>query len=187
MSTPIVDYGSDIVVSIFIFLTVLVASGLSIRRLPTGKVDYGFSKPVPGVPPGIVFAIVWPILYGIFTTDFYITFRVKDYANIGWQLYICLRAVHLFLNAVWTPLAFTQFRWKTAGAVLAGCIITSAGIIAVGAVYAAQNTDQPILIVPPCLMGLPFIWYCVAMYWNVKAIQMHTDKASSGKYTRDAL
>lgn len=187
MSTPIVDYGSDIVLSIFIFLTILISSGLSIRRLPTGKVDYGFAKPVPGVPPGIVFAIVWPILYGIFTADFYITFRVKDYANIGWQLYICLRAVHLLLNSIWTPLAFTQFRWKSAGAVLAGCIVTSAGIIAVGAVYAAQNTDQPILIVPPCIMALPFIWYCVAMYWNLKAIQMQDTDPKRNKYNQVSL
>lgn len=106
-------------------------------------------------PPGVVFAIVWPILYVLIAIVGFIVWENRHHPK--YKLLLKLFVIQLILNWLWTPLFFqfhlvgVSFFWLLALVVVVGTLI-----------YKANSVEFKIsLILFPY-----FIWLLFAAYLN---------------------
>lgn len=103
-----------------LLLVVSLAVTYAIGYMSSWFADSGgaewYEKTKPAyTPPGIVFAVVWAILYFLLAVSLFLTLRLKN--TVGSRsLAIALYAVNLLLVFLWTP---TFFRWRQFAAALA--------------------------------------------------------------------
>lgn len=141
-----------------IILFVLLTIGIGVvGTLLAGDISGSYRaliKP-PLSPPGIVFPIVWNILYALLGVGAYILSTEEDRAVPG---LLRLYWIQMILNAVWSVI-FWRFEWYGLAALLIGVLL-------VLGIYMTLRTRQinrvsAILFVPYLL------WLCFALYLNI--------------------
>lgn len=117
---------------------------------------YYLSLKKPYIPPGIVFSIVWFILYLLIGYSYYIA--LKDKSFIYWILPI----IHLILNLLYTPLLFGYDQILLSSFMVLLTLITAIMIIILFYKYDKTHLSSKLLI--------PYIiWLLYANYlsWSV--------------------
>ena len=135
----------------------LLAGGFS--ALITGKdMDvYGTIKRPPLSPPGIVFPIVWTVLYILMGISLYLIWNnEKTYENKS-SAYLFF-AISLFLNLIWSPVFFSARQFLGAIFVLVALLIT---VIITVIKYFKINKTAAYLQIPY------IIWLLCALYLNI--------------------
>jgi translocator protein len=86
--------------------------GARVAANPKKKLWYRLLRKPPQTPPDRLFAIVWPVLYGLSACSGYRawTQRTQD----GGRGTLALWGAQLAFNAAWTPLFFGQHRGRAA-------------------------------------------------------------------------
>lgn len=112
-------------------------------------------------PPGIVFAIVWPILYTLLGIALW---RVIVADGPGRERFFRLFTIQLLLNALWTPTFFGAHLME------AGLFILVPMIVATG--FAAHEARKFSEIAYRCMM--PYIlWLLFATYLNATLVVLN--------------
>ena len=135
----------------------LLAGGLS-ALITRGDMDLykNINRP-PLSPPGIVFPIVWTVLYILMGVSFYMILVKRDiYANkktaFVWYF------ASLFLNFIWSPVFFSARQYLLAFVILVFLYVT----VAVTA-FLFYKIDKP-----AGLLQIPYIiWLTFAAYLNL--------------------
>ena len=92
-------------IPILLALLPLAAGALSGLAVQNGQRYMQLQKP-PLSPPGIVFPIVWSILYVLMGVGFYLANRGSEQKGISQSKILVPYLVQLFLNACWSFLFF---------------------------------------------------------------------------------
>ena len=85
------------------YLTFPLILGIISGIITNSSIDYSNLKKPPLSPPGIVFPIVWTILYILIGLSYYL-YKKKTYTN---KTEIITYYIQLFLNFTWTIIFFT--------------------------------------------------------------------------------
>lgn len=139
---------------LFILLTVGIGALGNLLSGNVSEVYAGLNKP-PLAPSGIVFPIVWNVLYVLLGIGAYILSaekspEVSSVLRLYW--------FQILLNPVWS-LIFWRFNMYTLAAFLLGVLIILAIILIVRA--ASINKVSALLFIPYLL------WLCFALYLNI--------------------
>lgn len=106
-------------------------------------------------PPGVVFSIVWPILYALLA---YIAWFLSSHKKESVKLPIYLYGLQIIMNWAWTPLFF-EFHWVKLSAIW---IVTLTGLNWV--LIVQLKTKQKAI----ALLLLPYVfWLMFASYLNL--------------------
>ncbi len=120
----------------------------------TSEVYSTLIKP-PLSPPGIVFPIVWSILYALMGTGAYILSTEKD-ETVNFLLKIYW--IQLIINVIW-PLVFWQLNWYTFAAIIIAVLIALNLLF----VILARRINKVVAI-----LFIPYlIWLVFALYLNI--------------------
>lgn len=141
-----------------IVLFVLITIGIgALGNLLSGNVSemYAELNKPPLAPSGIVFPIVWNILYALLGTGAYILSTEK---SIDVPSVLKLYWLQIILNPVWSVI-FWRFGLYTPAAFLLGLLIILAIVMIVRA--SRINKVSALLFVPYLL------WLCFALYLNI--------------------
>jgi len=120
----------------------------------TGQIYETLNKP-PLSPPGIVFPIVWSILYLLMGISAYFLSNEKSPST---SVFLKIYWVQLILNALW-PLVFWRFGAYELAAVIIVAILVLVVILTLGSLKI--NKLSAILFVPY------IIWLLFALYLNI--------------------
>ena len=132
---------------LYIFVTLFIGGIPSISVI-TNNVYPSLVKP-PLSPPGILFPIVWTILFILMGISIYLVRDNKDLRRIYF--------VQLFINALWTPIFFGLNNYLFALIWLILLLITV--IIMLYKFYKENKTS--------CYLNIPYlIWLLFALYLN---------------------
>ncbi len=105
-------------------------------------------------PPGIVFAIVWPILYILLATVGYRLFLARSHTpKRTKQLFL----VQLLLNYLWTP-AFFGMHWTGIALLLLIAMVVVSAVLIVK--FLSKQKGLVLTFLPY------FLWICFATYLN---------------------
>ena len=88
-----------------LFLPVLL--GGLVGLIISGSMDYGMLKQPPFAPPGILFPIVWTILYLLMGISYVI---VTQKVGVSEDIQV-IYYLQLFVNLLW-PIFFFLFKWR---------------------------------------------------------------------------
>lgn len=120
----------------------------------TSEVYSTLIKP-PLSPPGIVFPIVWSILYALMGTGAYILSTEKaESVNFLLKIYW----IQLILNVLW-PLVFWQLNWYAVAAIIIAVLLALNLLFVILA--SKVNKVVSILFIPY------LIWLAFALYLNI--------------------
>ena len=114
-----------LIISLFIPLAV---GGLSALISGGGMDFYKTIERPPLSPPGIVFPIVWTILYVLMGISFYLVITKKDMYLNKTSAYIFF-ALQLFLNFIWSPVFFSANEYLAAFVILVFLWLSIIGMI----------------------------------------------------------
>lgn len=132
---------------LYIFVTLFIGGVPSISVI-TNNVYPSLVKP-PLSPPGILFPIVWTILFILMGISIYLVRDNKDLRRIYF--------VQLFINALWTPIFFGLNNYLFALIWLILLLVTV--IIMLYKFYKENKTS--------CYLNIPYlIWLLFALYLN---------------------
>ena len=132
---------------LYIFITLLIGGIPSISVI-TNNVYPSLVKP-PLSPPGILFPIVWTILFILMGISIYLVRDNKDLRKIYF--------IQLFINALWTPIFFGLNNYLFALIWLILLLVTV--IIMLYKFYKENKTS--------CYLNIPYlIWLLFALYLN---------------------
>lgn len=132
----------------YIFITLFIGGIPSISVI-TNNVYPSLVKP-PLSPPGILFPIVWTILFILMGISLYLVRDKKDLRTIYF--------VQLFINALWTPIFFGLNNYLFALIWLILLLIVV--IIMLYKFYKENKTS--------CYLNIPYlIWLLFALYLNI--------------------
>ena len=132
---------------LYIFVTLFIGGIPSISVI-TNNVYPSLVKP-PLSPPGILFPIVWTILFILMGISIYLVRDNKDLRRIYF--------VQLFINALWTPIFFGLNNYLFALIWLILLLVTV--IIMLYKFYKENKTS--------CYLNIPYlIWLLFALYLN---------------------
>ena len=120
----------------------------------TSEVYSTLIKP-PLSPPGIVFPIVWSVLYALMGTGAYILSTEKaESVNFLLKIYW----IQLILNVLW-PLVFWQLNWYAVAAIIIAVLLALNLLFVILA--SKVNKVVSILFIPY------LIWLAFALYLNI--------------------
>ena len=132
---------------LYIFITLFIG-GIPSISVATNNVYSSLVKP-PLSPPGVLFPIVWTILFILMGISIYLVRDNKDLRTIYF--------VQLFINALWTPIFFGLNNYLFALIWLILLLITV--IIMLYKFYKENKTS--------CYLNIPYlIWLLFALYLN---------------------
>jgi tryptophan-rich sensory protein len=132
---------------LYIFITLFIGGIPSISVI-TNNVYPSLVKP-PLSPPGILFPIVWTILFILMGISIYLVRDNKDLRKIYF--------IQLFINALWTPIFFGLNNYLFALIWLILLLVTV--IIMLYKFYKENKTS--------CYLNIPYlIWLLFALYLN---------------------
>lgn len=132
---------------IYIFITLFIGGIPSISVI-TNNVYPSLVKP-PLSPPGILFPIVWTILFILMGISVYLVRDKKDLRTIYF--------IQLFINALWTPIFFGLNNYLFALIWLILLLIT---VIIMLCKFYKENKIS-------CYLNIPYlIWLLFALYLN---------------------
>lgn len=95
----------------------LAVGGLSALISGGGMDFYKTVEKPPLSPPGIVFPIVWSILYILMGISLYLVITKKDMYQTKTSAYVFF-ALQLFLNFIWSPVFFSAKEYLAAFVIL---------------------------------------------------------------------
>ena len=135
----------------------LAAGGLS-AFITRGDMDiYKTVNKPPFSPPGIVFPIVWTVLYILMGISLYLIWNNGD-QYVNKTTAYTLFGFQLFLNFIWSPVFFSARQF-----LLALVILIVLWIIALAMIIAFYRIYKP-----AALLQIPYlIWLTVAGYLNI--------------------
>ena len=138
-------------------LVPLGVGGLS-ALITGGNMDiYSKINRPPLSPPGIVFPIVWSILYTLMGISLYLVWNKNDNSSQSNIAYFWF-AVQLFLNFIWSPIFFGAQQYLVAFIVL---ILLIASVVAM--IVSFYKISKP-----AALLQIPYlIWLIFAGYLNL--------------------
>lgn len=135
----------------FIIFLPLILGGICSIFINTSEYKSFYRPPLS--PPGIVFPIVWSILYILMGLSFYLSKRKADDKQINLTYYL-----GLVINLIW-PFIFFNFKLYFLGAIwIVFIIITLVRLIIL---YNKVNKVSAYLQIPYLL------WLCFALYLNI--------------------
>lgn len=102
---------------IFSILIPLAVGGLSALISGGGMGFYKTIQKPPLSPPGIVFPIVWTILYILMGVSLYLVITKKDMYQSKTSAYVFF-TLQLFLNFIWSPVFFSANEYLAAFIIL---------------------------------------------------------------------
>ena len=106
----------------------LAVGGLS-ALISGGGMDFYKTIEKPSLsPPGVVFPIVWSILYILMGISLYLVIIKKDMYQSKLSAYIFF-ALQLFLNFIWSPVFFSANEYLAAFVILAFLWVSIIGMI----------------------------------------------------------
>ena len=117
-----------------------------------GGMYQSYNKP-PLSPPGWVFGVVWPVLYGLMGYASYLVSQGTGDKNRAWILY----GVQLFVNFLW-PIVF--FRFELVGLALALLVALWVLVLLTIREFSAISERAGDLLIPYIL------WLSFALYLN---------------------
>ena len=134
-----------------ILLPVLV--GALVGLITSGSMDYNMLQKPPLAPPGVVFPVVWTILYILMGISYGIL-KVNNQTDeeIDWIYYI-----QLAINALWS-IIFFNFKWRLFAFVW--IILLAVAIISMIRKFYNKNKIAGLLQIPYIL------WVIFATYLN---------------------
>ncbi|MBR4910979.1 MAG: tryptophan-rich sensory protein [Clostridia bacterium] len=135
----------------------LAAGGIS-AFITRGDMDlYETVERPPLSPPGIVFPIVWTVLYILMGVSLYLIWNNGDTYAEKSTAYI-LFGIQLFLNFIWSPVFFSARQYLPAFVILAVMwIAVLLMILEFGKIYR-----------PAALLQIPYlVWLTIAGYLNM--------------------
>lgn len=118
---------------------------------------YGEINTPPLSPPGIVFPIVWTVLYVLMGISLYLVRDSKANAELKRKGYLAF-AAQLFFNFLWS-IVFFNLRWYLFAAIWLIALIV---LIAINIFYFAQAKRIAGLLLVPYLL-----WCAFALYLNI--------------------
>lgn len=138
-------------------LVPLGVGGLS-ALITGGNMDiYSKINRPPLSPPGIVFPIVWSVLYTLMGISLYLVWNKNDNSSQSNIAYFWF-AVQLFLNFIWSPIFFGAQQYLVAFIVL---ILLIASVVAM--IVSFYKISKP-----AALLQIPYlIWLIFAGYLNL--------------------
>ena len=138
-------------------LVPLGVGGLS-ALITGGNMDiYSKINRPPLSPPGIVFPIVWSVLYTLMGISLYLVWNKDDNSSQSNIAYFWF-AVQLFLNFIWSPIFFGAQQYLVAFIVL---ILLIASVVAM--IVSFYKISKP-----AALLQIPYlIWLIFAGYLNL--------------------
>ena len=138
-------------------LVPLGVGGLS-ALITGGNMDiYSKIDRPPLSPPGIVFPIVWSVLYTLMGISLYLVWNKNDNSSQSNIAYFWF-AVQLFLNFIWSPIFFGAQQYLVAFIVL---ILLIASVVAM--IVSFYKISKP-----AALLQIPYlIWLIFAGYLNL--------------------
>jgi translocator protein len=113
-------------------------------------------------PPGVVFAIVWPILYCLLSVAGYCIFLKETGAS---KLIKALYVIQLVFNLSWTPLFFGLHWIGMAFSVLIFTVLFTFYLMV--RLYQAEQKKLMFLLMPY------WLWICFASYLNMVTFLMN--------------
>lgn len=122
-----------------------------IVALFTSYSSYNAIEKPPFSPPGIVFPIVWSILYLLMGISFYIVNK-SEIRSVRWYL------IQLILNLIW-PFLFFQFKLFIFSAIW--IVALEFFVVLMIDSFKKQNKTSAYLQIPY------FIWLLLALYLNI--------------------
>lgn len=134
-----------------ILLPVLI--GALVGIITSGSMDYNMLQKPPLAPPGVVFPIVWTILYILMGVSYGIL-KVNNQTDeeIDWIYYI-----QLAINALWS-IIFFNFKWRLFAFIW--IILLAVAVISMIRKFYEKNKTSG-------LLQLPYIlWVIFAAYLN---------------------
>ena len=134
-----------------ILLPVLI--GALVGIITSGSMDYNMLQKPPLAPPGVVFPIVWTILYILMGVSYGIL-KVNNQTDeeIDWIYYI-----QLAINALWS-IIFFNFKWRLFAFIW--IILLAVAVISMIRKFYEKNKTSG-------LLQLPYIlWVIFATYLN---------------------
>lgn len=143
---------------LIISLIIPLAAGGLAAFITRGDMDlYNSIKRPPFSPPGIVFPIVWTVLYILMGISLYLVWNNGD-AYADKTAAYTLFGFQLFLNFIWSPVFFSARQFLLAFIILAVLWLSVlAMIISFYRIYK-----------PAALLQIPYlIWLTIAGYLNI--------------------
>lgn len=134
-----------------ILLPVLI--GTLVGIITSGSMDYNILQKPPFAPPGVVFPIIWTILYILMGVSYGII-KVNNQIDeeVDWIYYI-----QLAINALWSIIFFT-FKWRLFAFVW--IILLAIAVISMITKFYNKNKIAGLLQIPYIL------WVIFATYLN---------------------
>lgn len=121
-------------------------------------------KQPPLAPPGIVFPIVWAILYALMGIASYLVFDERKVPMQKRKKALTVYAVQLFINFIW-PIIFFGFKSPT----IALVIIIALVIAAILATLQFRHISQTAFV-----LMIPYIvWLFFATYLNIGIVALN--------------
>lgn len=135
-----------------ILLPVLI--GALVGIITSGSMDYNMLQKPPLAPPGVVFPIVWTILYILMGVSYGIL-KVNNQTDeeIDWIYYI-----QLAINALWS-IIFFNFKWRLFAFIW--IILLAVAVISMIRKFYEKNKISGLLQIPYIL------WVIFAAYLNL--------------------
>lgn len=170
MSSPLSSESQWIGALIWSALTIFVAT-TGLYSLFRSRKGFGGSswykklKKPPLTPPGWLFAIVWPILYGLITAAIWVYWRRGSSQSL-YNLTLSLYITQLLLNGLWILLFFVLHQ---IGLAAIDIYIILAVSIAKLALFGIQQAWTSFGLFSPYV-----IWLVYALYLNVGIFLLNT-------------
>ncbi|MBR0467283.1 MAG: tryptophan-rich sensory protein [Clostridia bacterium] len=130
-----------------------------------GDMDlYEKIKKPPLAPPGIVFPIVWSVLYILMGISFYLVWKEKKASYDEKKRAFTVYFISLFLNFIWSPVFFSLRQFLPAFIILVLLFIS----------VAVYTTLYYNIGKAAGLLQIPYIiWLIVAAYLNLSIILLN--------------
>jgi benzodiazapine receptor len=128
-------------------------------------------------PPGIVFPIVWNVLYFMLGVSLYLAVDIKGKLGEDMMYVLGLYVVNLVLNSLWTPAFFGYKMFRLGYALTISMIIVTLLIILNDSVNLASK----------CLLVPYVLWLCFASVLNLHFIAgadtaLHNNKIETSSH-----
>jgi len=143
----------NILSTLFYLFFPLIAGGI-IGFLTSGNVDYSYLVKPPLSPPGILFPIVWSIIYLLMGISYYILNK-NDNTNI---IVSTIYYIQLFVNLLWS-IIFFNLEWRFFAIIW----IILLDILVITMIYLFYKKDKT-----AAYLNIPYlIWILFATYLTI--------------------
>lgn len=143
----------NILTNLFYIFFPLIIGGI-VSFFISGNIEYSYLNKPPLAPPGIVFPIVWTIIYLLMGISYYILKR-NDNTNI---IISAVYYVQLFVNALWS-IIFFNLEWR----LFAIIWILLLDILVITMIYLFYKKDKV-----SAYLNIPYlIWILFATYLTI--------------------